>query len=103
MASRKLIFAHNRVHWKCDVLGIDEHCTTETTWNSSLSLVNYSIPDLHKYITMIRGCSPRDLTYNSDALKAISGMLTVLSCIITPGNHDLRGGRPVRGLKKEDS
>ncbi|KAK7911056.1 hypothetical protein PG985_013537 [Apiospora marii] len=81
MSARKLIFVDSRVHWECGCATWDEQRPmTETSEESDAAvyLTAHGLPDLYTYWSIGRDFNHRDLTHDSDALRAISGMLAVL-------------------------
>ncbi|KAK8017710.1 HET-domain-containing protein [Apiospora rasikravindrae] len=87
MSSRKLIFAHNRVHWNCTCGAWDEQCSMEVSAslrfhdspNYPLPVTVHGLPDLRAYSVILSHYNHREMTYDSDAVRAISGILAVLS------------------------
>lgn len=84
LAPRKLIFAHNEIHWLCQGACWHEDTTVETS--RELGPLGFAgadpgcgFPDLHTYRSTVYDYNMRQLTYDYDALSAISGMLTIYS------------------------
>ncbi|KAK8137591.1 heterokaryon incompatibility protein-domain-containing protein [Apiospora sp. TS-2023a] len=83
MSARKLIFSDSRVHWDCGCDAWDEerpmykdlYCKEDT----AEYLTAHGLPDLETIWSVVRGFNHRDLTHDSDALRAISGILAVLN------------------------
>ena len=84
LASRKLVFANNEIHWLCQSACWHEDTTFEPSREmGSLGFTGAvplsSFPDLEIYRSTVCNYNMRQLTYDYDALSAISGMLAIHS------------------------
>ena len=87
MSARKLIFKHGRVHWICQRFQWHEDVDfeKEPEFDSHLKALLSGVPDLQALGLSLSRYNQRNLTYDQDALPAISGFLTVLSRTFTGG------------------
>jgi hypothetical protein len=84
LASRKLIFAENEIHWLCQGARWHEDTTIETSREMQPlgfegTVPGCGFPDLEQYYSLVNDYNVRELTYDDDALSAISGMLAIYS------------------------
>ena len=84
LASRKLVFAENEIHWLCQGARWHEDTIIETSREMQPqgftgTVPGYAFPDLEQYSSLVSDYNERQLTYDDDALSAISGMLEIYS------------------------
>jgi hypothetical protein len=81
MSPRKLIFKHGGVHWVCQRYQWHEDVDfeKEPEFDSHLKAMLSGVPDLQALGLSLSRYNQRNLTFDQDALPAISGFLTVLS------------------------
>jgi hypothetical protein len=81
MSSRKLIFKHGRAHWVCQHCQWHEDVNFEKQpeFDSHLKTLLSGAPDIQALGLSLSRYNQRNLTFDEDALPAISGFLTVLS------------------------
>lgn len=79
MACRRLIFERDEIHWYCQCADWREDTTVEPTRAQELVSGASRLLDLISFNMMVLGYNTRHLTYDEDALPAISGMLAVFS------------------------
>ncbi|KAG4273222.1 hypothetical protein FPRO04_09828 [Fusarium proliferatum] len=83
MAKRKIIFYNNEVHWVCSCSLWHEELTLFTEMNDELSLqsniVMAGFPDDSSLCRYFNEYNQRSLTFEEDALPALSGLLSVFS------------------------
>jgi len=81
MSARKLIFKHGRVHWVCQRCQWHEDVEfeKEPEFDLHLKAMLSGNPNIEALGLSLSRYNQRNLTYDRDALPAISGFLTVLS------------------------
>lgn len=84
MAKRRLVFRDGGAHWECHCANFHEEL--EHVGSARLPPVKFLLgnslagyPDMDEYTELIGCYNDRDLTYEQDALPAISGLLSVLN------------------------
>ncbi|KAL5344002.1 heterokaryon incompatibility protein-domain-containing protein [Aspergillus crustosus] len=89
MSARKILFLNGELHWECQCSTWHEETTLWTeldkTTDQQLHLMLAGVPDLPSLGEAFNEYNVRNLTYDEDALPAISGLLSVL-------NRSFRGG-----------
>lgn len=89
LPSRSLIFVQNEVHWQCQCSVWHEelklHTETEKYIDPRLRVILAGFPDLNSLFHMIGGYNTMNLTFEEDALPAISGLLSIMSRSFTGG------------------
>ncbi|TQW00137.1 heterokaryon incompatibility protein [Cordyceps javanica] len=88
-ASRQIIFLRDEVHWKCQCSVWHEELTlnaeVETYIDPRPRVIMAGFPDLGALSYAIAGYNERTLSYEEDALPAISGLLSTMSRSFTGG------------------
>ncbi|KAF5693117.1 hypothetical protein FDENT_2259 [Fusarium denticulatum] len=83
MAKRKIIFYNDEVHWVCSCSLWHEELTLFTEVNNELNpqskIVIAGFPDDSSLCRYFNECNQRSLTFEEDALLALSGLLLVFS------------------------
>jgi hypothetical protein len=96
VSPRNLVFTHNTVYWQCRIAiwfenisaGLDEFASVKLfPLRRELSLIghpSYALlvkpwPDIEQYFTLVSGYNNRDLSFESDALRAFSAVTTAMS------------------------
>ncbi|OAR02459.1 hypothetical protein LLEC1_00946 [Akanthomyces lecanii] len=89
LASRRIIFLSNEVHWQCQCSVWHEELTlnteVDTYINPRLRTIMAGFPDLGSLSHSIGNYNEKKLTYEEDALPAISGLLSTVSRSFTGG------------------
>jgi hypothetical protein len=83
MSARKLIFYKDEAHWMCQCCEWHEDLARDVEINKYIDsrpqLLAAGVPDLNSLGQLLGDYNQRNLTYNEDALAAVSGLLAVLS------------------------
>lgn len=89
LSSRSLIFVENEVHWQCQCSVWHEELTLNTEMEKyidpRLRVILAGFPDLGSLSHIIDGYNTKNLTFEEDALPAISGLLSLMSRSFTGG------------------
>ncbi|OAA79844.1 Heterokaryon incompatibility [Akanthomyces lecanii RCEF 1005] len=89
LASRRIIFLSDEVHWQCQCSIWHEELTLNTEVdayiNPRLRTIMAGFPDLGSLSHSIGNYNQKTLTYEEDALPAISGLLSTMSRSFTGG------------------
>ena len=83
MSPRKLLFMKGQVHWQCNCSVWHEELTLGSEVDKYIDprpqILSSGFPDLGSLDNMLSNYNKKELTYDEDALAAISGLLTVFS------------------------
>lgn len=79
MSGRILSFAREKVHWECQCALWNEDSALDTNSDPDANPIVEGFPDVRLFSNMVREYNERTLSYDQDALNAISGMLAVFS------------------------
>ena len=89
MSPRKLLFMKGEVHWLCNCSEWHEELILGAEVDKYLDprpqVLSSGYPDLGSLSNMLSNYNKKELTYDEDALAAISGLLTVFSRSFTGG------------------
>lgn len=89
MSPRKLLFMEGQVHWQCNCCVWHEELTLGSEIDKYKDLrprvLSSGFPDLGSLDNMLSDYNKRELTFDEDALAAISGLLTLFSRSFTGG------------------
>ncbi|KAK8091850.1 hypothetical protein PG997_002211 [Apiospora hydei] len=92
LSPRKVYFHEKELHWECACHVLHEEqvqpaaeTIEESTDYPDISTMLAGFPDLGALDAVVDRYNARDLRYDEDALPAISGLLTVLSCAFPGG------------------
>lgn len=89
MSPRKLLFMKGEVHWLCNCSEWHEELTLGSELDRYLDprpkVLSSGFPDLGALDNMLQNYNGRKLTYDEDALAAITGLLMVFSRSFTGG------------------
>ncbi|KAI0543758.1 heterokaryon incompatibility protein-domain-containing protein [Xylaria curta] len=79
MSNRALIFGEDQVHWSCQCADWSEDLLPgKRIIDKPVNFIAAGIPELTQLSSMIKEYNERILTYDSDGLNAISGMLEAI-------------------------
>jgi hypothetical protein len=103
VSPRNLVFTHNTVYWQCRTAiwyeniraELDGITSSDFPESMELSLIDhpsYALkvkpwPDIGQYFTLVNGYNNRDLSFESDALRAFSAVTTAMSKSFPGGFH----------------
>jgi hypothetical protein len=103
VSPRNLVFTHNTVYWQCrtaiwfeNIMAEPDGITSnESSYSVELSLIrhpSYALkvmpwPDIKQYFTLVHGYNDRELSFESDALRAFSAVTTTMSKSFPGGFH----------------